>query len=189
MAAFFQSSNCIKNGQYMFSSNPYDMGPAEYKFTGNILKWYNVKMSYEEKYRFGLLTYEEFCAWQYELMEMAQTGQTDVSAAESDEHFWDGDTNTRVNLSADDYSTFLETNDIDVSNNTTLDMDELLKNVPQALVEATPAPETDEIAMSSSVSDDVDLDAVLRNVTRDIHGETFLSQAEIDAMFAAAGSK
>lgn len=190
MANYSQSGNCIKTWQYMLTSDPYNMAPPEYKFTGNILKWYNVKMSYEEKYRFGVLTYEEYCAWQYELMCMASgtTTQNQADALSEDEHFWDSDANARLNLSQDDYSSFLANNNIDVSNNTTLNMDELLKNVPEALIEATPAPETDEIAMASSVSDEVDLNAVLRNVTRDIHGETFLSQAEIDAMFAAANN-
>ena len=49
-----------------------------------VVKWYNVKMSYEDKFRFGHITYEEYCAWMYELMNAPQDTADNSQSPQAD---------------------------------------------------------------------------------------------------------
>ena len=157
-----------------------------------VVKWYNVKMSYEDKYRFGHITYEEYCAWMYELMNAPQETQESsddakedgsvYAASSSGETFWNKDRQERTNLSANDYNDFLSSNSVDVSNRNTVDFDKLASEVNSA----APAAE----APPPAASENVDVDEVLANVNKDMHGgDAILSQEEIAALFAAANGE
>ncbi|MBR5897512.1 MAG: hypothetical protein IKZ39_07845, partial [Lachnospiraceae bacterium] len=153
-----------------------------------VVKWYNVKMSYEEKYRFGHISYEEYCAWMYELMNSPQEPQDDAAegsgegnaytASSSGNTFWQGDQEKRNNLSSNDYNDFLSSNSVDVSNRNTVDFDKLASEVNNSAPAAEAAPPP---------SADTNLDEVLANVNKDMHGgDAILSQEEIEALFAQA---
>ena len=155
-----------------------------------VVKWYNVKMSYEEKYRFGHITYEEYCAWMYELMNNPQGSEDGASegtseggaytASSAGNTFWEGDSEKRNNLSSNDYNDFLSNNSVDVSNRNTVDFDKLASEVNGG---AAPAPAPAEAAPPA----DTNLDEVLANVNKDMHGgDAILSQEEIEALFAQA---
>ncbi|MBP5151975.1 MAG: hypothetical protein ILP13_03545 [Lachnospiraceae bacterium] len=87
-----------------------------------LVKWYQQKMSYEEKYRMGLLTYPEYLEWQQELMNAEEAKTTPVEEGST---FWSGDTELRSNISNSDYEDFLAQNNVDVSNSTTVDFEKL----------------------------------------------------------------
>ena len=155
-----------------------------------VVKWYNVKMSYEDKFRFGHITYEEYCAWMYELMNSQQQGDEDAQAGQessdgsaytassSGNTFWQSDQQERTNLSSNDYNDFLSSNSVDVSNRNTVDFDKLANEVNNSTpaAEAAPPPPAD-----------TNLDEVLANVNKDMHGgDAILSQEEIEALFAQA---
>ncbi len=159
-----------------------------------VVKWYNVKMSYEDKYRFGHITYEEYCAWMYELMNAPQETQESSAETQSDgsvyaassagETFWNEDQQERTNISANDYNDFLSSNAIDVSNRNTVDFDKLASEVNSA----APAPAAE--APPPAASEDVDVNEVLANVNKDMHGgDAVLSPEEIAALFAAANGE
>lgn len=159
-----------------------------------VVKWYNVKMSYEDKYRFGHITYEEYCAWMYELMNAPQETQESPAETQSDgsvyaassagETFWNEDQQERTNISANDYNDFLSSNEIDVSNRNTVDFDKLASEVSSA----APAPAAE--APPPAASEDVDVNEVLANVNKDMHGgDAVLSPEEIAALFAAANGE
>lgn len=154
----------------------------KYRPSGPIIKWYHVKMTYEEKFRFGLLTYPEYCAWMQELAE-AQGVETSESSSGSGKTFWANDDGERLNVSSEEFSDFLSQNNIDVSNNATVDIAALLAEQEES---APPAeePKNDSAAL---VSED-ELNAILSNVNKDIKGSDCLTQEEIEALFAAANN-
>lgn len=150
-----------------------------------IIKWYQTKLTYEEKYRFGHLTYPEYIEWQNELYlqycEENNLNPDGTPASESElgdkaynatsSTFWKDDTSARNNVSSDEYNDFLSENNIDVSNNNTVDVSSILADMEDS------APPADE---------DVDVNDVLKQVNKDIKGDTILSEDEIAALFAAA---
>ena len=99
------------------------------KYDSPLIKWYDTNMTKTEKYKFGLMTYDEFVAWQQELHEKMLNGEldtddssTDTSDTGSTNHtFWEDDDGDRENISADDYAAFLAANNIDVSNKNAID--------------------------------------------------------------------
>lgn len=159
-----------------------------------IIKWYQTNMTYEEKYRFGHITYEEYCAWMYELMNQAQSGAgSGDSTPTADERgtFWHNDQAERTNLSSNDYNDFLSQNNVDISNRSTVDFDKLASEVGAqgAAPAPAPAPAPAEAAPPPAASEEVDVNEVLANVNKDIHGgDQMLTQEEIEALFAAAGN-
>lgn len=152
-----------------------------------VIKWYQTNMTYEEKYRFGHITYEEYCAWMYELMNQAQGdggGQAD-STPSADERgtFWHNDQEARTNISSNDYNDFLSQNNVDISNRSTVDFDKLASEV------GAQAPAPAEAAPPPAASQEVDVNDVLASVNKDMHGgDAILSQEEIEALFAQAGN-
>ena len=157
-----------------------------------VIKWYQTNMTYEEKYRFGHITYEEYCAWMYELMNQAQAEAQAEAAQESNTQnasgeggtFWHNDQAERTNISSTDYNDFLSQNDVDISNRSTIDFDKLASEVGNASEAAAPAPAPPPVA-----SQEVDVNDVLANVNKDMHGgDAILSQEEIEALFAQAGN-
>lgn len=159
-----------------------------------IIKWYQTSMTYEEKYRFGHITYEEYCAWMYELMNEAQQnqnreqgpaqGQTQAQDRGENITFWHDDSAERTNISSNDYNDFLSQNNVDISNRSTVDFDKLASEV--GAQNSAPAPAA-EAAPPPAASEEVDVNDVLASVNKDMHGgDAILSQEEIEALFAAA---
>ncbi|MBO4617798.1 MAG: hypothetical protein J5717_10610 [Lachnospiraceae bacterium] len=159
-----------------------------------IIKWYQTNMTYEEKYRFGHITYEEYCAWMYELMNAQQNGDAQGEGAggaapSADERgtFWHNDQAERTNISSNDYNDFLSQNNVDISNRSTVDFDKLASEVGSQASAPAPAPTPAEAAPPPAASEEVDVNEVLANVNKDIHGgDQMLTQEEIEALFAAA---
>lgn len=87
-----------------------------------IIKLYQQKLSYEEKYKLGILTYPEYVQWQQELMEEQEK---EKEKSEEGSTFWSADGGNRDNISDDDYNDFLAQNNIDVTNSTYVDFDSL----------------------------------------------------------------
>lgn len=138
----------IKLNQYTYEvPNSEDIKPRPLPMIP-VIKRYMINYSYEEKFKLGILTPQEYAAWQYELQEKnshaledhgqgvrAITGPTVEEAlsmtAEDDDlsgaTFWANGTGDRDNVSNDDYSKFLSENNLDVSNRTAVDFDALLR--------------------------------------------------------------
>lgn len=175
----YSPKNCIKNGYYSIERPEAGEGMVmpEKKPTGPILKWYQVKMTYEEKARFNLLTYYEYCEW----MEELRKAEEEKSTAKT---FWGNDTELRSNVSSDEYEDFLSKNNIDVSNRTAIDFDALVNEVnggnsePQAEAASEPAP-AEEQSMEEILAS--------INAANSSGQDKILTEAEIAALFAAAG--
>lgn len=119
----------------------YDYSKTFHPTTSSIIKWYQAPMGLDEKYNWGLLTMEEYAEWQKlhqadeenDAEKMAENIACDETAQEFSEDelhvgtFWKNDTESRQNLSSDDYSSFLSENNIDVTNRTAVDIDSLLQ--------------------------------------------------------------
>jgi len=135
------------------------------KYRSPLIKWYQTTMTKEEKFKLGLLTYEEYLEWQEELARNAN-GDSDT--------FWRNDDANRENLSKEEYDDFLANNSIDIANKSAVDFDALFAEING---EKPPLPEPD-------------LDEILKNVQKSIHGgNTILSEEEIAALFAAANGE
>ncbi len=144
-----------------------------------LIKWYRVDMSYEDKYRFGLLTYQEYQEWMKLLNAESGNVETEDKENESDT-FWRNDTEERRNVSSSEYESFLSANNVDVSNRNAVDFDMLSQGSVEPVCEAA------SVEPVADTTED-DIARVLYNVNKDIHGgEAVLSQDEINALFAAA---
>ncbi|MCR5279315.1 MAG: hypothetical protein K6E19_07715 [Lachnospiraceae bacterium] len=86
-----------------------------------IVKLYQQKLTYEDKFKLGILTYPEYVQWQQELAEeeAAKNAESEGST------FWSADGGNRDNISNADYNDFLAQNGIDVSNRNSVDFDSL----------------------------------------------------------------
>ena len=96
------------------------------------------------------------------------------TASSSGNTFWQSDQQERTNLSSNDYNDFLSSNSVDVSNRNTVDFDKLANEVNNSApaAEAAPPPPAD-----------TNLDEVLANVNKDMHGgDAILSQEEIEVI-------
>lgn len=98
------------------------------RYISPLIKWYQATMSKEEKYKLGLMTYDEYLEWQEELANAPEELESaDTEGSESVNHtFWEDDDGDRENLSSDSYSDFLAENGLDISNKNTVNVDELL---------------------------------------------------------------
>lgn len=159
------------------SSNPV---PRKQPYTP-IVKWYNTTWTYEQKYKCGRLTYEEYLQWMEELRaeeeeKNAGSVQTGATAGTT---FWQQDDVARENLSNDAYADFLAQNSIDVSTNATVDIERLLAEAGgnDSSPESAPPPDND-----------VDVNEILKSVNASMHGDDILSEEEIAALFAAANA-
>ncbi len=153
--------------------------------TGPIIKWYQTKLTYKDKYRFGLLTYPEYCDWAAKDFDENASGYPDdekkasddtAESAKSGKTFWANDSEERTNLSNDDYENFLQNNSIDTSNKSSVDVESIMSQYSDT---NEPAP----------ASNDSDIDAILKQVNHDIHGTDVLTEEEIHALFDAANGR
>lgn len=141
------------------------------KYTSPLIKWYQQDLSYEEKYKLGLLTPQEYELWQAEL---AKESAHEKRGANGSDTFWSGDQEDRENVSQDEYADILSAAGVDVSNKTSIDFDSLFAEVNDA----------------PQAPSEPDLDEILANVNRDIHGgSAILSEEEIAALFAQANGE
>lgn len=153
-------------------------GYVEKKYESPVLKWYQVKMSYEEKARFNLLTYAELLEWQKEMMEeqSGQSGSEDKSAVQG-KTFWAQDEAERLNVSSNDYESFLAENNIDVSNRNSVSFDELQRQLTQKI--------SDKPAQEEESEDDI---LARINAANGQGTDRCLTEEEIAALFAAAAN-
>ncbi len=146
-----------------------------------LIKWYRVDMSYEDKFRFGLLSYQEYLEWMKSFNSESENNDNTFEEDTADT-FWRDDTGERKNFSSSEYESFLSNNKVDVSNRNTVDFDMLSQNVSNTVGVTT----VDEPSVDTTEDD---IARVLQNVNKDMHqGEALLSQEEINALFAAAGA-
>lgn len=191
MAPFFSSTNCIKRGMYTYTEGPEK--ETVYRLPGTpVLKRYLFKLSYEDKYRFGVLTYPEYCEWMLELQKEAE----EKANASSEGHtFWANDDEERTNLTSSDYSEFLANNSVNIANSNSFDFDKLANEFAQSessidnVLSADPVDQVCADSAPCAESSETNLDEILANVNKDMHGgNTILSQEEIEALFAAAAA-
>ena len=86
-----------------------------------VIKLYQQKLTYEDKFRLGIITYPEYIQWQTELAQ----AKADKDKKEEGSTFWSAEGGNRDNIPSDDYEDFLAQNGIDVSNRTYVDFDSL----------------------------------------------------------------
>lgn len=168
--------------------------------TTNIIKWYQVKMTYEEKFRLGHLTYAEYCAWINELNEKAS-----CEPKTGGKTFWANDSKERENISDNDYNDFLMQNNVSIQ--TKNNFDDLFSqyssdaSTPQNASSAASAaeitdsetkkeaaPSSNNAVTDSSSTDSLTatLNATLKSMNKAIGGDSILTEDEIQALFAAA---
>lgn len=143
MAAFFQSGKTIKFGTYSMKTDP-DKMPLTFRAPlGNVIKFFQAPMGLAEKAKLGLLTYPEYLEYEemLKLKEQEENGEEIVfedseeaspKAPRKNQTFWQNDESERKNMSSDDYSDFLSQNNVDVTNSTAVNFDELAKSLEYA---------------------------------------------------------
>lgn len=161
--------------------------------TGPIIKKWQVKMSYADKYRFGVLTYPEYLEWMQELADEAAVEEEKPKKKAESNTFWANDDGERENLSNAAYEKFLAENAINVSNNTTLDIDRIINDVsyseePKEALTASDEFANKPVAQESEEDVEANIQAVLTQLNKDIHGDSVLTEDEIRALFEAAGN-
>jgi len=183
MSVIKSGTNFIKQGTYIYDDSSYRViGTPHVQVDGPVIKARQTALSYAEKYRLGILTYPEYLMWQTQIMlgladtEASEKEADNISAQkDSSGRFWENDSEIRQNVSASDYEQFLVENSIDVSNNASVDIASLLNDTSAA-------------DSASPQEEETNLDEVLRSVNKDIKGSDVLTEAEIAALFAAAGN-
>lgn len=194
MALLYSSSNFIKWWQYKLDMEAYVNVPHPFGVpTGPIIKKWQVKMSYADKYRFGVLTYPEYLEWMQELADEAAVEEEKPKKKAESNTFWANDDGERENLSNADYEKFLAENAINVSNNTTLDIDRIINDVsyseePKEALTASDEFANKPVAQESEEDVEANIQAVLTQLNKDIHGDSVLTEDEIRALFEAAGN-
>lgn len=167
-----------------------ERGPIKPAYTP-IVKWYNTTWTYEQKYKCGLLTYEEYLMW----MEELKNEEEEKKGPKHGTTFWQNDEGERENLSSSDYNDFLAQNGISVANSSTVDVASLLAETENAasgassdaaLVSAAPPQSNSD--HNALISEEVNVDDILKSVNASIKGDDFLTQEEIEALFAAANA-
>ena len=139
----------------------------------------------------GILSMEEYVAWQIQLSQKAQEVQPEQEHI--DHTFWERDEKERRNIPENEYEEFLSNNQVDVRNRTTLDMDSIINahEMPaggqtgdddtEKLSEAEAMEQAVAMAVSSSMADSSDLPG-------GDDPNRVLSPDEIQALFAAMGA-
>lgn len=90
-----------------------------------VIKRYMINYSYEEKYKLGILTPQEYYQWQFELEEKAKA---EANSKSSEKHtFWEGEDEPRQNVSDDDYQAFISQNGLDLTNVNSLSFEDIQK--------------------------------------------------------------
>lgn len=102
------------------------------RYVSPLIKWYDTNMSKSERYRYGLMGYDEFVAWQQEAAakqaaeEEAEATTTASSTSDSGagtsygHTFWEDDEGDRQNISDKEYMEFLAKNNIDIGSKSAL---------------------------------------------------------------------
>lgn len=193
-----KSTTIIKNHFYTY--DPPEPGTAEaapVHSTDTIIKRFWINYSYEEKFRLGIMTPQEYAAWQMELFQKQQEEQEaeraakeEASAAEIEGGtFWANDKAVRMNLSSDDYSKFLAENGLDVTNTTAVDVGQLIRQENDKVIDSigfTTAQGSIDGIFESADQERAQEEAVMMASTSDNSDPNrVLSEEEIAALFAA----
>ncbi len=175
MAEANNSSKRTTYGCYSPDGSGYEPGYPGRKKQSPVVKWYDVKMSFEEKARFNLLTYQDIIAWQQEMMALSENNQSDVSEIEG-RTFWTNDKEERLNVSNGEYEAFLSENHLDVSNRNQVDFGVLAAQIGEesTIADKPPGePESEEDILARI------------NAANGMSSERNLTDEEIAALFAA----
>jgi len=178
----FPNLNKSRTSEYILNDIAFGkVDVTEKKRENVVIKWWQVKMSLEEKARFGLLTYPEYLEWIEECNKKAM-GEAESSDTST---FWGNDTEARTNVSNSEYEEFLANNSVDISNSSTIDFAALAAQVEGE--SGAHSQNTNDVSEALTSSSEPSVDEILANVNRDMHGgDAILSQEEIEALFAAA---
>jgi len=193
-----KSTTIIKN--HFYNYDPPEPGTSEappVHATDTIIKRFRINYSYEEKYRLGIMTPQEYAAWQMELFRKQQEEQEaerlerERAAADSIEGgtFWANDTTIRTNISGDDYNKFLAENGLDVSNTTAVDVGQLIQQENDRVIGSigyTTAQGSIDGILQSADQERAQEEAVMMASSSDSSDPNrVLSEEEIAALFAA----
>ncbi len=182
----------LKPSQYSYDVHKAElMLPPQKMPYAVVIKRFQIDYSYEQKYKMGILSMEEYVAWQIQLSQKAQEAQP--KQEHIDHTFWERDEKERRNIPENEYEEFLLNNQVDVRNRTTLDMDSIINahEMPaggqtgdddtEGLSEAEAMEQAVAMAVSSSMEDPSDLPG-------GDDPNRVLSPDEIQALFAAMGA-
>ena len=176
----------IKPSQYSFNVGETELAlpPQKAPYTA-IIKRFQIDYSYEQKYKLGILSIEEYVAWQIQLNQKTREEQ---EGSKQNHTFWENDEVERLNISDEDYDQFLAQNQIDVSNNNDVDIEALLKAGMDSSEDGTGEAVSESEAMEQAVAQ-----AVTSSMPdpSDLPGgddpNRVLTPEEIQALFAAMG--
>lgn len=180
----------LKPSQYSYDIHKAElMLPPQKMPYAAVIKRFQIDYSYEQKYKMGILSMEEYVAWQIQLSQKAQ----EAVLPRQDHTFWEKEKTERLNIPEDEYEEFLEHNQVDVRNRTTVDVDAIINenemmmsqgqtdDDTEVMSEAEAVEQAVAMAVSSSMADPTDLPG-------GDDPNRVLSPDEIQALFAAMGA-
>ena len=181
----------IKPSQYSYDVHKTElMLPPQKMPYAVVIKRFQIDYSYEQKYKMGILTMEEYVAWQIQLSQRAQEAQSEQEHI--DHTFWEHEEHERPNIPENEYEQFLLNNQVDVRNRAMVDVNAIISEheAPsggrteadtEVLSEAEAMEQAVAMAVSSSMADPADLPG-------GDDPNRVLSPDEIQALFAAMGA-
>ncbi len=169
----------IKSSQYSYDTGETELAlPPQKAPYATIIKRFQIDYSNEQKYKLGIMSMEEYVAWQIQLQQMEQEGE---NAPKQNHTFWEQDEVERLNISNEAYDDFLAQNKIDVSNNAMVDIDAIINSTVEA--SSNEAEAVEEAVSAALAEEEVDTSALPGGDDPN----RVLTPEEIQALFAAMG--
>jgi len=184
----------LKSSQYNYETSGTELAltPRKMPYTV-VIKRYMIDYSYEQKYRLGILTAEEYAMWMHQLAEeKRKEAEEERKKAKSEgSTFWANDKGARMNVSSDDFDKFLAANNLDVSNNTSVNVEALIQENNQSLLDSIGFATTQDSITSivDSASAEEEQAAILAAAAGAGSDDPnrVLTTEEIQALFASMG--
>lgn len=187
----------IKNSQYNYETTGTELAlaPRKMPYTVVIKRQY-IEYSFEQKYKLGILTAEEYAMWMHQLADEkrkeAEAQRKKAKAGSGHSHtFWEDDEGDRMNVSNDAFDKFLAENNLDVSNTTSVDVEALIKENNNNLLDSIGYESTQDSinTILDSASAEEEQAAILASISGAGSDDEnrVLTTEEIQALFAAMG--
>lgn len=182
----------IKANQCVYDAEAFELAivPKKMPYT-NIIKRFQIDYSLEQKYKLGIMTYEEYGEWlvieRNKAFEEARRKEEEKSSNAAT--FWGNDKTVRKNVSDDDFDKFLRENNLDVKNDAHVDVNAIINEQNNAVLDSIGFSTTQDSI--NEIMESADEEKVLQDIMAANAGDDanrVLSTEEIAALFAAMGT-
>lgn len=182
----------IKACQCIYDTKAFELAviPKKMPYTA-IIKRFQIDYSLEQKYKLGIMTPEEYGQWLVIEHEKAleEARKKESEKAGNSATFWGNDRTVRRNVSDDDFDKFLKDNNLDVTNDTHVDVGAIIQKQNDEMLSSigyTTAQDSISEIMESADEEKTLQDIMAANAGDDAN--RVLTTEEIAALFAAMGT-